>query len=140
MSQSVLSDGIAILDINPLSEGHTLVMPKYHANKLDEVPDQYLVDLLPLSKKIAVSTGCPNYNLLQNNGQPPPSVSFRHVPHFHIHVIPKRDGQDGIRFRAEDFDRRVAERDEKELTKIGAGPGQDERRPLANVRMPAPED
>lgn len=68
-------------------------------------------------------------------------MSFRHVPHFHIHVIPKRDGQDGIRFRVEDFERRVAERDEKELTKvhisfssccslllnIGEGSGQDEK-------------
>ncbi|KAF7986104.1 hypothetical protein HWV62_41531 [Athelia sp. TMB] len=93
---------IAILDINPLSEGHTLVMPKYHANKLEEVPDEYLVDLLPLSKRIA----------------PPPSVSFRHVPHFHFHVIPKRDAQDGIRFRVEDFERRVPERDEQELAKV----------------------
>lgn len=40
-------------------------MPKYHANKLEEVPDEYLVDLLPLSKRIAVSIGCSNYNLLQ---------------------------------------------------------------------------
>ncbi|KAF7972716.1 hypothetical protein HWV62_17170 [Athelia sp. TMB] len=73
---------IAILDINPLSEGHTLVMPKYHANKLEEVPDEYLVDLLPLSKRIA------------------------------------RDAQDGIRFRVEDFERRVPERDEPELAKV----------------------
>lgn len=49
----------------PLAEGHTLVVPKYHAAKLDQVPDQYLADILPLSKKIALSTGYPDYNLLQ---------------------------------------------------------------------------
>jgi hypothetical protein len=42
-----------------------LIIPKYHSEKLDEVPDQYLADILPLAKKIALSTGHADYNLLQ---------------------------------------------------------------------------
>jgi hypothetical protein len=49
----------------PLAEGHTLIIPKYHSEKLDELPDNYLADILPLAKKIAQSTGYPDYNLLQ---------------------------------------------------------------------------
>ena len=49
----------------PLAEGHTLIIPKYHSERLDEVPDQYLAEILPLAKKIALSTGHADYNLLQ---------------------------------------------------------------------------
>jgi diadenosine tetraphosphate (Ap4A) HIT family hydrolase len=38
-----------------------------HAEKLHEVPDEYLVETLPIAKKIAIAIGAENYNILQVN-------------------------------------------------------------------------
>jgi len=75
----------SFLDIGPLSKGHALVIPKYHAEKLHELPDEYLTDVLPIAKKIAAAQGLENYNVLQNNGK----IAHQEVPHVHFHVIPK---------------------------------------------------
>lgn len=58
----------------PLAEGHTLIVPKYHSERLDEVPDHYLADLLPLAKKVALSIGHADYNLLQVRPTEPSAV------------------------------------------------------------------
>lgn len=75
----------SFLDINPLSRGHALVIPKYHGEKLQDVPDEYLADTLSIAKKIAVAQGTENYNILQNNGR----IAHQLVDHVHFHVIPK---------------------------------------------------
>ncbi|PCH40496.1 HIT-like protein [Wolfiporia cocos MD-104 SS10] len=75
----------SFLDINPLAKGHALVIPKYHGEKLHDVPDEYLVDTLKVGKKIAVASGLENYNILQNNGR----IAHQEVDHVHFHVIPK---------------------------------------------------
>ncbi|KAB5587539.1 hypothetical protein CTheo_9022 [Ceratobasidium theobromae] len=72
----------AFLDINPLSKGHSLVIPKYHGEKLHDVPDDYLADAMVMAKKIAIATGATDYNILQV------------VPHVHFHVIPKPSASD----------------------------------------------
>ncbi|KAI5827083.1 HIT-like protein [Schizophyllum commune Tattone D] len=81
----------SFLDINPLSTGHALVIPKYHAAKLHELPDEYLADAMPVAKKIAVALGAENYNILQNNGR----IAHQVVDHVHFHVIPKPATEDG---------------------------------------------
>ncbi|PPQ63594.1 hypothetical protein CVT24_004454 [Panaeolus cyanescens] len=86
------SNSFAFLDIGPLSKGHALVIPKYHAEKLHELPDQYLQDILPIAKKIALAQGAENYNLLQNNGR----LAHQEVPHVHFHVIPKPNETEGL--------------------------------------------
>lgn len=64
---------LAFMDLFPLSMGHILVIPKYHAAKVHEVPDAYLDEILPVAKKIAQAsisvTGVTEYNILQNNGR-----------------------------------------------------------------------
>ncbi|KAF9013485.1 HIT-like protein [Cyathus striatus] len=75
----------SFLDIGPLSKGHALIIPKHHAEKMHELPDEYLTDVLPIAKKIAVAQGLENYNILQNNGR----IAHQEVPHVHFHVIPK---------------------------------------------------
>ncbi|KAG2171312.1 hypothetical protein INT43_002934 [Umbelopsis isabellina] len=82
----------AFLDIGPLSEGHTLVIPKYHAEFMHEVPDEYLADAMPLAKKIAVASKLQYYNILQNNGK----LAHQEVPHVHFHIIPKNSQEDGL--------------------------------------------
>ncbi|KAF4577435.1 hypothetical protein EYR40_009211 [Pleurotus pulmonarius] len=82
----------AFLDIGPLARGHALVIPKYHAEKLHELPDESLVDLLPIAKKIAIAAGSENYNILQNNGK----LAHQEVGHVHVHVIPKPSKEEGL--------------------------------------------
>ncbi|KAB5587722.1 hypothetical protein CTheo_8837 [Ceratobasidium theobromae] len=72
----------AFLDIYPLSKGHALVIPKYHGEKLHDVPDDYLADAMVMAKKIAIATGATDYNILQV------------IPHVHFHIIPKPSESD----------------------------------------------
>jgi diadenosine tetraphosphate (Ap4A) HIT family hydrolase len=71
------------LDINPLSVGHVLVIPKEHAQFLHELTDESLRDLLPLVKHVSKEMG--QYNILQNNGR----MAGQVVDHVHFHCIPK---------------------------------------------------
>ncbi|KAF5376815.1 hypothetical protein D9757_008901 [Collybiopsis confluens] len=82
----------SFLDIGPISKGHAMVIPKYHAAKLHELPDEYLADALPIAKKIALAQGVENYNVLQNNG----ALAHQVVPHVHFHVIPKPNETEGL--------------------------------------------
>ncbi|KAF8525626.1 HIT-like domain-containing protein [Gautieria morchelliformis] len=70
----------------------TQVIPKYHARTIGDLPDEYLSDIGPLLKKIAIATGAEQYNILQNNGK----LAFQHVDHVHFHVIPKTTEEDGL--------------------------------------------
>ncbi|KAG6866177.1 hypothetical protein C0991_007727 [Blastosporella zonata] len=83
---------LAFLDIGPLSKGHALVIPKYHAAKLHELPDEHLTDVLPIAKKIALAQGLVDYNILQNNGR----IAHQEVDHVHFHVIPKPSVEQGL--------------------------------------------
>ncbi|KAI8988248.1 HIT-like domain-containing protein [Mycotypha africana] len=85
----------AFLDINPLSEGHALIIPKYHAEYFHQVPDDVLADMLPLAKKVALAIGLEGnqYNLLQNNGR----MAHQEVFHVHFHIIPKPDTEKGLK-------------------------------------------
>ena len=77
---------LAFLDIEPLSRGHCLIIPKQHAEKLHHVTDDSaLQEILIVAKKIAQALKIENYNILQNNGRP----AHQFVPHVHFHLIPK---------------------------------------------------
>ncbi|KAF8895247.1 HIT-like protein [Infundibulicybe gibba] len=76
---------LSFLDVGPLSKGHALIIPKYHAEKMHELPDEYLADAMPIAKKLALAQGLENYNILQNNGR----IAHQVVDHVHFHVIPK---------------------------------------------------
>ncbi|WP_207492160.1 HIT family protein [Aridibaculum aurantiacum] len=74
---------LAFLDIFPVKKGHTLVIPKIEVDKIFDVPDDYLAELLtfakPVAKAIEKYTGCNRVNFL--------TVGFE-VPHAHVHLIP----------------------------------------------------
>ncbi|KAF8516462.1 HIT-like protein, partial [Hysterangium stoloniferum] len=82
----------SFLDIGPLSKGHAVIIPKYHGEKLHDIPDEYLTDAMPIAKKIAQALGCVDYNILQNNGE----ISHQVVKHVHFHVIPKPNAEEGL--------------------------------------------
>jgi histidine triad (HIT) family protein len=87
---------LAFLDINPLSQGHTLVIPKEEAATLDELSDESAAAigrLLPrLARAIVAATGSRQYNVLQNNGPDAHQAVF----HVHFHIIPKEEGGKGL--------------------------------------------
>jgi histidine triad (HIT) family protein len=79
----------AFLDINPLSKGHTLVIPKEPAETIDQLSDEAAAAIgraLPrISRAILQATGAPAFNILQNNG----ATAHQAVMHVHFHIIPK---------------------------------------------------
>ena len=86
---------LAFLDINPLSKGHTLLIPKERKAFLHELSDEAAAALgraLPrLCRAIREVTGAEAYNVLQNNG----SAAHQAVFHVHFHIIP-RVGSKGL--------------------------------------------
>ena len=85
---------LAFLDINPLCEGHTLVIPKQEAATVDKLSDESAAAIgrvLPrLCRAVMRATGATEYNILQNNGRGAHQAVF----HVHFHIIPKYgDGQ-----------------------------------------------
>lgn len=86
----------SFLDIQPTSRGHCLVIPKYHGARLHNIPDEYLSDILPVTRRIAqalqLDNATANYNILQNNGK----LAHQVVDHVHFHLIPKPDSEQGL--------------------------------------------
>ena len=86
---------LAFLDIGPLSEGHTLVVPKERKAQLHQLSDESAAALgraLPrICRAVLRATGASAYNVLQNNG----SAAHQVVMHVHFHIIPKF-GSEGL--------------------------------------------
>ncbi|KAF8550544.1 HIT-like protein [Imleria badia] len=82
----------AFVALFPLTDCHVLVIPKFHAAKMHELPNEYLTDAIALAKKIAIDHGLEDYNILQNNGR----VAYQSVDHVHFHVISKPDEDSGL--------------------------------------------
>jgi histidine triad (HIT) family protein len=84
---------LAFLDIGPLSEGHTLVIPKERKAFLHQLSDEASAAIgrvLPrLCRAVLRATGATDYNILQNNG----SKAHQVVMHVHFHIIPKFGGE-----------------------------------------------
>ena len=83
-----------ILDIEPASKGHALILPKEHYANLYELPEELASKVLIVAKKVITSmteiVGCDGYNVLQNNGE----VAGQTVFHFHMHLIPRYKDDD----------------------------------------------
>lgn len=83
-----------ILDAGPASKGHALILPKEHYKNLYELDDEIAAKALVLAKKMITKLtdvlGCDGYNIVQNNGE----VAGQTVFHFHIHLIPRYEGDE----------------------------------------------
>lgn len=81
-----------ILDNGPASKGHALILPKEHYASLYELDDTVAAKALVLAKKMMKKLTdileCDGYNLVQNNG----AAAGQTVFHFHIHLIPRYEG------------------------------------------------
>ena len=83
---------IAFMDINPLNEGHALVIPRTHAATLFEADEADLRAAIATAKRVAVAIRAAvqpdGLNLLQANG----AAAFQSVPHLHFHLVPRFTG------------------------------------------------
>lgn len=79
----------AFLDIFPLQKGHTLIVPKCEVDKIFDVPDSYLNELMqfakPIAKAIEASFPCNRVSMV--------TVGLE-VPHAHVHLIPINAAED----------------------------------------------
>jgi histidine triad (HIT) family protein len=79
----------AFLDINPIREGHTLVVPKIETDKFFDLTDDYLGEILmfahPIAKAIEKSFDCNRCGI---------SVLGLEVPHAHLHLVPVNSASD----------------------------------------------
>ncbi|MDR0332514.1 MAG: HIT family protein [Dysgonamonadaceae bacterium] len=73
----------AFLDINPMSKGHTLVVPKQETDYIFDLDDALLAEMMIFAKKVALSiekaVSCTRVGVM---------VIGLEVPHAHIHLIP----------------------------------------------------
>ena len=83
---------IAIMDINPATRGHALVIPREHSRGLFDVPAEDLHACVDTAQRIAQRQrevlGADGANLL-NSAE---AVAWQSVFHFHVHVIPRYEG------------------------------------------------
>lgn len=90
----------AILDINPVNKGHSLVISKAVYPNMASTPDEVLSHMILVAKKVEAKQReallCQGSNIIINNDP----ASGQEVPHLHIHVIPRFEG-DGRKHFAE---------------------------------------
>jgi len=83
---------LAFLDINPVSENHTLIIPKGHYVNLYDIPEAELKHLLVSAKRIALQFrndhDVQGVNVLHASGV----EAQQSVLHFHLHIVPRRIG------------------------------------------------
>ena len=90
---------MAFLDIAPRSNGHALVVPKFHVQYAHELPEQWSAAvqevICRLAPALCRAVGTTDYNLVINNG---PDAG-QEVPHVHVHIIPRgADDRAALRF------------------------------------------
>ncbi len=90
-SQKVYEDAdtFAFLDIHPVNQGHTLVVPKVHAENIHDISSRDFCALMETARKLSsvvkVATGAEGINIGINNG----SVAGQIIFHLHVHIIPR---------------------------------------------------
>ena len=80
---------VAFMDIQPITHGHMLVVPRQHAVLMSEVDETVAMRSFRIARELAVlvrrTLGARGVNLFVADGE----VAFQDVPHFHVHVIPR---------------------------------------------------
>jgi histidine triad (HIT) family protein len=86
---------LAFLDVNPAAEGHTLVVPRNHVEDIWELTGDESAAVWELTRMVARRVRAAfrpdGLTILQSNGE----AAWQHVFHFHVHVVPRWNG-DGL--------------------------------------------
>jgi histidine triad (HIT) family protein len=83
---------VAVMDINPATRGHVVVLTREHAENLFHVSDEDLLAVFGMARRVAermketIEPG--GFNILHNIGR----VAWQSIFHFHLHVIPRYEG------------------------------------------------
>ena len=84
---------IAFLDIRPLSEGHTLIIPKSHYETIFDIPEELLMHIHGVTKRVALAvkkaTQADGISIMQQNGK----AAGQEILHLHVHIIPRCEDQ-----------------------------------------------
>ncbi len=87
---------IAFLDVNPSSLGHTIIIPKKHYQKLEEMPENEAKELFlvifKLAKIVPKIVETTDYNIGINDGK----LAGQEIPHLQFHIIPRFEGDKGL--------------------------------------------
>ena len=83
---------LAFLDINPVNIGHTIVIPKKHFNNLYDTPEEFLCEMMKITKNLSIAiksaTKADGINLEMNNDR----AAGQLVNHIHWHIVPRFEG------------------------------------------------
>ncbi|MCC7354437.1 MAG: HIT family protein, partial [Anaerolineae bacterium] len=89
---------VAFMDIVPVAEGHCLVVPKAHARNVFDIALESAATTMRAAVRVAQAvkkaTRADGMNVWQSSEE----VAGQTVFHFHIHVVPRKNGDGGIRF------------------------------------------
>jgi histidine triad (HIT) family protein len=126
---------LAFLDINPVADGHVLLIPREHIQYIEELPPQVsealMKTLIKLVPPIQRAMNATDSNIGINNGPNAGQI----IPHLHIHIIPRPSKTGKLLFsstsrlipRKKEYFENIAERIRKEIeATLGA---QDKDRP-----------
>lgn len=84
---------LVFLDIRPLNEGHTLVIPKEHYETVYNMPKDLVCHIYKLVQRMAVAvkaaTEADGITIIQQNGH----AAGQEILHLHVHVVPRYEGQ-----------------------------------------------
>jgi histidine triad (HIT) family protein len=83
---------VAFMDIQPITHGHMLVVPRQHAVLMHDVNETAAMRAFWVARRMAAiarhTLGASGVNLIVMDGE----AAFQDVPHFHVHVIPRYPG------------------------------------------------
>ena len=104
------ADFRVILDLGPAAKGHALILPKAHYANIYEIPEELAAKAIVLAKKMAgimtEALDCDGFNIVQNNGEAAGQTVF----HFHMHLIPRYNGDDaGFGWKTKELDEATKE-------------------------------
>jgi len=89
---------MAFLDVRPLNEGHTLVIPKAHYETIFEIPEELNAYLHRIVKRVSFAvkkaSKADGISIFQQNGK----AASQEIFHLHVHVVPRYEGQKLARF------------------------------------------
>jgi len=103
---------MCFLTIEPINEGHVLIIPKNHYLDTDEIPTEVVTSMMVLSKRIVKvikeKYSPDGYSIMQNGGE------FNDIGHYHMHVFPRYKG-DGFGWTFSDKKHNFSQEIAKEL-------------------------
>ncbi len=80
---------LAFLDVNPVTQGHCLVIPKTHVENIFDIPEELLQKVMIATKHISIKIKSALHpdgiRISQSNGE----VAGQAIFHFHVHIIPR---------------------------------------------------